>query len=241
MSKTIRLDKYLASLGITSRRSAKILLNKQNITINGERVYESGIRIQPEKDIVEINNKKIKHPALMYYMLHKPIGIISTTSDEYGRKNVTSLIKTKEKIYPIGRLDKDTSGLILLTNDGELTNKLTHPKFNIAKKYLLKIKDTPAEKQLFLLTNGVLLKDGLTKPAKIKIKKIKKDYTLLEMTISEGRNRQIRRMCEALKIQLLKLHRVQFGPLSLSSLKNGDFRKLTKEEINLLKTVTTEV
>jgi len=227
---TVRLNKYLANLGIASRRDIKIFLKQQTVTVNGQRVKESGFRIDPKKDDIRLNGEKIKQPELVYFLLNKPKGIVSTTSDEYGRKSVTSLISAKERIYPVGRLDKDTTGLLLLTNDGELTNHLTHPRFHVDKVYRLKITGIVSKEQLHALRNGVLLDDGITAPAQVTVL----SNNLLEMKIHEGRNRQIRRMCETVGIKLLELERIKFGPLSLKNLPMGKFRELTEAEIALL-------
>jgi 23S rRNA pseudouridine2605 synthase len=232
---TTRLNKYLANLGICSRRDVKKLLKEQNVTVNGERIKESGFRFDPRSDDIRLNGKKILLPKLVYYLLNKPKGVVSTTADEYGRKNVISLIPTKERIYPVGRLDKDTTGLILLTNDGELTNQLIHPKYHVDKVYHLTIKGSANTAQLTAFRNGVLLEDGITSSAKVVVLYIKGGVSELTVTIHEGRNRQIRRMCETVGVQLLELKRIKFGPITLGNVREGKFRELTKEEIISLK------
>lgn len=227
---TVRLDKLLSNAGYSSRRSIKKLLKENQVTVNGKEVMESGIRVN-QADEIKINGKKIKHEEFVYYLLNKPIGVISTSSDEYRRENVTDLVPNNIRVYPVGRLDKDTHGAILLTNDGELTHKLTHPKFHVPKKYLLKIEGNISDDKVQKLRNGVTLSDGITAPAKVK--KIKPN--ILEMEIFEGRYRQIRRMCEALFINLADLQRTDFGPIKLGNLKKRKYRKLTKEEIAKLK------
>lgn len=234
---TIRLDKYLANQGVCSRRDVKQLLKKDIVTVKGERVRESGTRIDPKNDDIRVNGHKIKQPEYVYYLLNKPKGIISTTSDEYGREDVTSFIPTTRRIYPVGRLDKDTTGLILLTNDGELTHALTHPKYHVYKIYRLTIKGEVHQEQLHALRTGVLLDDGITAPAQVKFLQRKADITSVEMTIHEGRNRQIRRMCETVGITLLELQRIKFGPIGLGQLKEGTYRELTTDEILALKKV----
>lgn len=232
---TIRLDKFLANAGILSRRGIKQFLKKETVTVNGKRVTESGIRLDPQKDIVLINGQKIKKPELVWYMLNKPMGYISTTSDEQGRQNVTELIDTHVRIYPVGRLDKDTHGLLLLTNDGELTHQLIHPKYHVPKVYRLVIQNKPNVKQIKLFQTGVMLDDGITLPSQTKIIMSNSKQTILEVTLHEGRNRQIRRMCEAVGLELLDLQRISFGPLKLGNLKLGNYRKLLNEEIQSLK------
>jgi 23S rRNA pseudouridine2605 synthase len=237
---TIRLNKYLANLGVCARRDVKALLKSQNVTVNGERVKEQGVRINPQKDDIRLNGKRLQPPTLVYYLVNKPKGIISTTSDEYGRKNVTSLVPKVGKIYPVGRLDKDTTGLILLTNDGELTNLLTHPSYHVYKMYRLIVAGRMTKEQLRALRNGVLLTDGITAPAQVKIIKEDSHQTILEMTIHEGRNRQIRRMCETVGAELLELDRVKFGPLSKGNVGLGKYRELKTEEIQSLRSTASK-
>ena len=232
---TTRLNKYLANLGICSRRDVKHFLKLESVTVNGEQAKEPGIRINPYHDTIHINGKVIKPPQLVYYLLNKPKGVVSTTADEYGRKNVISYIKSKERIYPVGTLDKDTTGLIILTNDGELTNMLTHPKYHVNKVYRVLVKGRVNAAQLKALRNGVLLSDGITSPAEVKIVTEKPHESVLEITIHEGRNRQIRRMCETVSLQLLELQRIKFGPLVIGKLEPGQYRQLTRDEIQTLK------
>jgi 23S rRNA pseudouridine2605 synthase len=231
---SIRLNKYLANLGICSRRNVESFLKEHTVTVNGQKVTEPGIRINTKNDTILLNGNKIKKPNFVYYLLNKPKGVVSTTSDEYGRKNVISLIPTNERIYPIGRLDKDTSGLLLLTNDGNLTNHLIHPRYHVDKIYRLTIRGQANDAQLKALRNGVLLEDGITSPAKVSVLKIG-TTSEIEMTIHEGKNRQIRRMCETVGIYLLELQRIKFGPISLGKIKEGEHRLLTENEIGLLK------
>jgi 23S rRNA pseudouridine2605 synthase len=232
---TQRLNKYLANLGICSRRNVEVFLKEHIVTIDGERVFEPGIRIDPEKNDIRLDGNTIRRPQFVYYILNKPKGVVSTTADEYGRKNVVSLIQTDERIYPVGRLDRDTTGLLLLTNDGELTNQLIHPKYHVDKVYRLTIVGTADGAQLRALRNGVLLDDGITAPAKVTVLTIKNTTSNLEMTIHEGKNRQIRRMCETVGINLLELERVSFGPITLGQLKSGKYRMLIKKEVITLK------
>ncbi len=232
---TQRLDKFLANNGIASRRGIKQFLKNENVTVNGKRVRESGTRIDIDRDDIRINNKKIKKASAVYFLLNKPKGIISTSSDEYDRTNVTDLIDTPHRIYPVGRLDKDTHGLILLTNDGQLTHKSTHPKFHVPKKYLLTIQGNVSEEKMNKLRNGIILSDGITAPAQVKLVKQKEKITFLEMEIYEGRYRQIRRMCQAIFLDLTDLKRIQFGPIKIGSLKEGDYRPLTPNEIEQLR------
>ncbi len=235
---TIRLDKFLSNSGYASRRSIKQFLRENTVTVNGVRAKESGQRINLDKDDIRINNKKIKREGFVYYLLNKPKGVVSTSADEFDRKNVVDLIDTDVRVYPVGRLDKDTHGLILLTNDGELTHKLTHPKFHVPKTYLLKIEGRVSEGKLEKLRNGIILSDGLTSPALVKVKRETEQTTELEMEIYEGRYRQIRRMCEAIHLPLLDLQRIKFGPIKIDKLKLEHYRELTKNEVDLLREST---
>lgn len=232
---TIRLDKFLANSGYASRRSIKLFLKENEVTVNGKRVRESGVRIDLDKDDLRIKGKKIQRQSFVYYMLNKPKGIVSTSADEFDRRNVVDLIDTNVRIYPVGRLDKDTHGLILLTNDGELTHKLTHPKFHVPKTYLLKIEGSVSEGKINKLKNGIILSDGLTSPAKVRVVKETENITELEMEIYEGRYRQIRRMCEAIFLPLVDLQRIKFGPIKISGIKLGQYKELTKDQVDSLK------
>lgn len=236
-SNTIRLDKFLANNGYASRRGIKDLLKYQTVTVNGTRVRESGTRINPT-DEIKINGKKIKTSKYVYFILNKPKGIISTSSDEFDRENVTDLVPSEQRVYPVGRLDKDTHGMILLTNDGELTHKLTHPKFHVSKKYILEIKGNVSDEKIKKLENGIILPDGITQPANVKKIKQTETSTILEMEIFEGRYRQIRRMCEAIFLPLLDLKRIQFGPIKIGELKEGKYRNLTEQEVESLRRAT---
>jgi len=235
----IRVNKYLANLGVCSRRDVKTFLHNNVVTLNREHILEQGVRFDPYKDVLQINGERIKPPKLVYYLLHKPKGVISTTADEFGRKNVTSLIPSNERIFPVGRLDKDTTGLLILTNDGELTNMLIHPKYKVNKVYQITIARKIHPTQLKALRNGVLLSDGITAPARVSIIKERPTISFLEMTIHEGRNRQIRRMCETVGIKLLELKRIRFGPLELEGLGVGKFRPLTQHEVQQLKKISS--
>lgn len=238
---TIRLNKYLANAGVCARRDVKQLLKDKTVTVNGERATEPGVRIDPRKDVIAIDGKKMTAPTLVYYLLNKPKGVVSTTADEFGRKNVTKLVPSEQRVYPVGRLDKDTTGLIILTNDGELTNLLTHPRYHVDKIYRLTINGRLDKFQLKALRDGVLLDDGITYPAQVTIIKESNENSIVEMKIHEGRNRQIRRMCETVDADLVALQRVQFGPIAINGLKEGAYRELTKKEIEVLQKTAKKV
>lgn len=236
MNSTIRLDKFLANAGIISRRGVKQFLKDNEVVVNGQRLEESGERIE-RNQIVLVNGQEVTKPGFVYFLLNKPIGIISSTNDEFARDTVVSLIDTTERIYPVGRLDKDSHGLVLLTNDGELTHQLIHPRYHVPKRYRIIVAGHPRSSQLQQLRMGVILEDGMTLPADVIIKEQSQEQTVLDITLHEGKNRQIRRMCEEVGIDLLDLQRIAFGPLTLGNLKRGEYRPLTKQEIQNLKDI----
>ena len=234
----MRINKFLSSLGIASRRAIDKYIEEGRIKVNGV-IASTGIDIT-EDDEIYIDNKKIETKRIeekVYFMLNKPLEVLSASSDDRGRKTVVDLIKTDKRIFPIGRLDYMTSGLILLTNDGELFNRLVHPKSEIYKKYYIKVFGEVKKKEIEELKKGVLLEDGKTLPAKISGIKYDKNKTSMYISIREGRNRQIRRMIEKFGYKVLMLRREKIGELSLGDLKEGKYRELTKEEIEYLYSV----
>lgn len=233
---SIRLNKYLANAGVVSRRGIKELLKKGLIIVNGVKVSEPGIRIDPEKDKIIVDGRVIsKNANFVYKILNKPHGVVSTTADEEGRTAVVDLVESAIRLYPVGRLDSDSIGLILLTNDGELTHKLTHPKFHIPKTYEVIVQGKVTSAQLQELSEGVLLKDGKTLPCEVKILEEFKFTTKVEIVLHEGRNRQIRRMMGKLGIEVHELKRVGIGDIRLGTLEDGQSRDLTEKEIQSLK------
>lgn len=236
--KTTRLDSYLAHLGIDSRRNIQAILKRYTVLVNGKRVEEAGTRINPENDTITINGKNVIVPQLVYFLLYKPKGYISTSDDEQGRKTVLDLVKSPTRIYPVGRLDKDSTGLMVLTNDGDLSNKLIHPKYHVPKTYEVLISGHVSDIKLQKLRNGVTLDDGMTRPAGVKVLRQTNSKALLQIVLYEGKKRQIRRMAEALELTVLDLKRVKFGPLTLGRLQPGNYRSLTKTEIGLLQAAT---
>lgn len=235
---TIRIDKFIANNGYVARRDVDVFLKTHVVTLDGERIFEPGIRFDPKIQKLLIDNKKIRQPEKMYIALNKPVGILSTASDERGRKTVLDFVETKERLFPVGRLDKDTTGLILLTNDGELMNKLIHPRYHIPKTYELTIQGMVSKTKQDAFRNGVILEDGKTQPAQITKVKTEHGQTTITLILFEGKKRQIRRMCEVLNIPLLYLNRIAIGPITLGKLALGEFRNLTTEEIEKLKNVT---
>lgn len=247
-SSSIRLNKYLAQLGVASRRKADELIIAGKIIVNGKIIIELGTKINPDKDQIEVNGKKIntKLEDLTYIILNKPKGYFSTTSDPYAKRTILDLLKSPIKkgqvagrgvlprLYPVGRLDQDSHGLILLTNDGDLTYKLTHPKYHIPKVYIVTILGFVTDQNISNLTKGVLLDDGKTKPCKIKIINRNPRQTQLEIILYEGKKRQIRRMCAALHLHLTDLQRIAIGRLKLGKLGLGKWKYLSTEEVKIL-------
>ena len=231
----MRINKFLSSLGIASRRAIDKYVEEGRIKVNGV-IASTGIDVT-EQDEIYIDNKKIETNRIeekVYFMLNKPLEVLSASSDDRGRKTVVDLIKTDKRIFPIGRLDYMTSGLILLTNDGELFNRLVHPKSEIYKKYYIKVFGEVKKEEIEELKKGVLLEDGKTLPAKVSGIKYDKNKTSMYISIREGRNRQIRRMIEKFGYKVLMLRREKIGELSLGDLEEGKYRELTKQEIEYL-------
>ena len=231
----MRINKFLSTLGIASRRTIDKYIEEGRITVNGNTAI-TGMDIS-ENDNIFIDGEKIKtiiDEKKVYFMLNKPLEVLSSSSDNRGRKTVVDLIKTDKRIFPVGRLDYMTSGLILLTNDGELFNRIVHPKSEIYKKYYVKILGEIKKEEIEELKKGVLLDDSKTLPAKISGIKYDKNKTSMYISIREGRNRQIRRMIEKFGYKVLMLRREKIGELSLGDLPEGKYRELTKQEVEYL-------
>ena len=237
VGKLERLQKYLARCGVASRRKAEAMIKQGLVKVNGQVISEMGFQVEPEKDKVEVQDRKIEpEKRKVYLLLNKPCRVVTTLNDPQGRKKVTDLLKgVPERVYPIGRLDYQSEGLLLLTNDGELTYRLTHPRFEIAKTYLVKVQGRVNKQNVDRLQKGVELEDGLTQPALVKIRQSEPAETFLEITIREGRNRQVRRMCEKIGHPVISLKRLKFGPVDLGNLKVGQYRELKPKEIQALK------
>jgi len=231
-----RLQKVIALSGYCSRRKAEELIQKRQVRENGELITEMGYKVNLT-DFIEVEGNPINNTEdKVYYLLNKPRGIVATTKDEKGRKTVVDLIKTNKRIYPVGRLDYDTTGLILLTNDGELTNYLIHPKNNIEKVYVAKIKGLITKDQVRRLCNGVIIDGKKTSKAKAKILKIDKktNSSVVELIIHEGKNHQVKKMFEAIGYNVLKLKRESIAFLTLDGLKSGEYRSLSVKEVKKL-------
>ncbi|MGI6084491.1 MAG: pseudouridine synthase [Acetivibrionales bacterium] len=235
MEDKIRLQKYIAQCGVASRRHAEELIRAGRVKVNGEIISEMGFRVS-DKDRIEVDGKLIKkEKELIYIMLNKPAGYVSTVSDPEGRKTVLDLIDgVKERIYPVGRLDYDTTGLLILTNDGDFAFRNTHPSQETRKTYIAKVLGTPSEKELQALRDGIMLDGKLTSPAQVEVMEIKQKSMVLRIIIHEGRNRQVKRMCEAVGHPVLRLKRTAIGRLTLGDLKPGEWRYLSDKEARLV-------
>jgi pseudouridine synthase len=228
----IRLNKFLASAGIGSRRKCDDYIVEGKITVNGEVVQQLGVKIDEFSDTVTFDGKEVKvERNLIYLILNKPKGIITSAKDEFDRNTVLDLIPIEERVFPVGRLDQDTTGLVLLTNDGELANKLIHPKFKIPKTYHVLLDKIIQPKDSYHFERGILLEDKKTAPCKISEIRIIDNCSFVEIILHEGRKRQIRRMFEVLGYEVVELDRIGFGPLTLAGLKRGEWRYLNKSEI----------
>jgi len=233
---TIRLEKYLALAGVASRRGSKDIIESGRVTVNGKKVFIPGTRINPEVELVKLDGQEvIIDRQLVYIMLNKPKGYVCTVDDEFDRPTVLDLLPDiKQRIYPVGRLDMDTEGLLLLTNDGDLTNRLIHPRYHVDKVYITWVEGEPSQQTLDRLRQGVKIETGLTSPAKVDIIQKSSGKTELKIIIHEGMKRQIRRMCREVGHEVLYLKRIQIGPIELGNLPIGEYRFLSKEEVNEL-------
>lgn len=230
-----RLQKYMASCGIASRRKCEEIITSGRVKVNDIVVKELGIKVSP-LDKVYVDGKLIaQEERKVYIALNKPTGYVSTVKDERGRKTIIDLIDIDERIYPIGRLDYDTSGLILLTNDGDIYNRIIHPREEKEKVYIAVVKGVPSKVELDNFRNGVDIGGYITAPSKIKVIRAFKECTEIEIAIHEGKNRQIRKMCSKIGHEVISLKRVRIGTIKLGSLKEGTWRFLTEEEIEYFK------
>jgi 23S rRNA pseudouridine2605 synthase len=226
----MRLAKFLAHSGVASRRAAEDLIRAGRVMVGGEVVTDPA-RDVDESSGVAVDAEPVKPEPLEVHMLNKPRGVVSTAADTHGRRTVTELVPSPRRLYPVGRLDADTTGLLLLTNDGELANRLTHPRYGVPRTYRARVVGRPDETAMRRLRDGVALEDGMTSPAKVR--RVKSH--VIELTITEGRNRQVKRMFEALGHPVEELERVAFGPLRLSGLAAGKHRRLTPAEVERLR------
>lgn len=235
----MRLQKYLASCGIASRRKCEEYILEGKVTVNGQMIQELGTKVSDGDEVAFCGKLVTMQQENVYYMLNKPVGYVTTVQDERQRQTVLDLVKDeKHRVYPVGRLDYNTSGLLILTNDGELTYGLTHPKHHVNKCYEVKVRGVLSESAQNALKTGVVLDGKMTYPAQLKILRKGEKSTLFHLTIHEGRNRQVRRMCEAVGYPVLSLKRISVGKLTLDDLELGTYRPLTKQEVQYLKRIS---
>ena len=231
----MRLQKFLADCGVASRRKSEKLISSGRVKVNGKTVTKMGFKINPKIDLVCVDNKNITPEGRkVYILLHKPKGYITTVREQFNRKKVVDLVDVPYRIFPVGRLDYNTSGLLILTNDGELTYKLTHPKFEVPKVYIARIKGIPDRKDLDNFKRGLKIENYVTAPAGIKILKKFGNDCLVEITIKEGKNRQVRKMCNAIGHPVLELKRIKIGKIGIGNLEVGNWRYLTGQEIEYI-------
>jgi len=225
-----RLQKVLARVGIGSRRVCEDLIAEGRVLVDGE-VAVLGRRVDVETALIELDGAPIGvRPDLVHYLLNKPAGVVTTADDPHGRPTVVGLVPTEPRVFPVGRLDFDTEGLLLLTNDGELAHRLTHPSFGVEKEYVVELQGSPSRAALRRLREGIQLDDGVTAPARAALL----EPSVLRLTIHEGRNRQVRRMCDAIGHPVVRLIRTRIGPLADRSLAPGAWRELTGDELRSL-------
>ena len=235
----IRLQKFMADCGVASRRKCEEYILKGLVRVNGEIVNKLGIKVVPDKDIVEYNGKKIQnvYNKKVYILLNKPIGYVTTVKEQFGRPTVMELVKkVKERVVPVGRLDMYTSGAIILTNDGDFVYKVTHPKYEIEKTYIVTLRGKVLPEEIEKLKNGVKIDDYVSGKAKVKVIKydVDKNESRLEIIIHEGKNREVRKMCEAIGKKVLALHRTKIGNIEVKPLELGKYRFLTAKEVESL-------
>ena len=231
----VRLQKFLSESGVASRRKSEELIEQGKVKVNGN-VAHIGDKINPKKDTVTVNGKKIvKQKSHTYIMLHKPRGFITTMSDEMDRKCVAQLIKdVPGRVYPVGRLDRDSEGMLLFTNDGEFANAMTHPKRHVPKTYRVTVRPSINEDQITRLTTGIMIDDRMTSPCEVRVITKEEGRVVLEIILHEGRNRQIRKMCEEVGLEVARLKRTAIGSIKLGMLKQGDYRELNEDEVRKL-------
>lgn len=233
----VRLQKFMAEQGIASRRKSEDLIRTGKVKVNGH-IAVIGQKINPKKDLVTVGKQKIVPPKtrnMIYIMLNKPRGYVTTVSDEYDRKTVMDLIPDiKERIYPVGRLDKDSEGLLIMTNDGSFTNCLTHPSHELAKVYRVTVRPAVDDEILYNLRNGIVIDGRKTAPADVTVLTEEENRVVLEFVLHEGRNREIRKMCESQGLEVARLKRTAVGSLKLGVLPQGKYRELTEQEVKKL-------
>ena len=235
MAEKNRLQKILAANGVSSRRKAEEMIAAGRVTVNGRKAG-LGDSADPDRDVIAVDGQRIVRSTQKYYLaLHKPRGFVTTMNDERDRKCVAQLVDgIGDRVYPVGRLDKDSEGLLLMTNDGDFANMISHPRQHIAKTYRVTVRPGISEEQLNRISTGILIEGKMTAPAKVRVLEQQGERVVLEIVLYEGRNREIRKMCEALGLEVARLKRTAIGPVRLGMLKQGAYRELSKEEIRSL-------
>lgn len=234
---TERLQKVMSEFGVASRRKCEEMIAEGKVKVNGCSITEPGCKVDKEKDIIEVDGKVIKSSdTRLYILLNKPAGYITSVRDQFGRPTVLDLLEgVSIRVFPIGRLDYDTEGLIILTNDGDLTYRITHPKHNIDKTYRALVKGRVNPEAVSSFSRGIAIEDYVTAPARLEIVKENKESSIVDITIHEGKNRQVRKMCSAIGHEVISLKRIRIGEIGLDYLKTGQWRYLSEAEINYLK------
>ncbi|KMT21381.1 pseudouridine synthase [Clostridium cylindrosporum] len=232
-----RLQKFLAKSGVCSRRKAEEFIFNKRVKVNGD-IVENIVLVDPDLDIIEVDGKRVCYEEKkVYIILNKPVGIITSSKDQFDRKTVVDIVNVEERVFSVGRLDYDTSGLLILTNDGDLSYKMTHPSHEVNKTYIALVEGIPSEEELERFRNGLEIEDYITSPASIKIINKVKGKSTLEIVIHEGKNRQVRKMCSAIGHDVITLKREKIGNLSLKGLEIGKWRYLNQDEIDYIKSI----
>jgi len=229
-----RLQKVMARAGVSSRRKCEQYILEGRVKVNGKTIHLLGTKVDPTIDSIEVDGKNLDFSRKRIYIaINKPTGYLTTVRDPYSRPIVMDLLDIpKASLFPVGRLDKDSEGVLLITNDGELAYRLSHPRFKVERTYRIAVRGHPDKHILECLSKGIILEDGLTAPAKVKLLERERDYSILDITIREGRKRQVRRMCEKVGHPVISLKRISMGPLELGDLRSGKYRTLTPVELS---------
>ena len=245
----VRLQKVLAAAGIGSRRACEAMIDEGRVEVNGKIVMEQGRRVDPERDVIRVDGSRVPPPRRhLYLVLNKPRGVVSTMDDPEGRRTLTDLLAGRvpgrrsdyDRLFHVGRLDTDTSGLLLLTNDGDFAQRLSHPSYEVPRTYLVEVSGVVSRQTLTTLQRGVMLDDGPVKPTSVSIVSVAENKSLLKITLHEGRNRIVRRTMEAVGHRVRRLSRTAIGPVRLGNLKSGEFRELTRDELGGLLDLTAD-
>lgn len=230
-----RLQKVLAGAGIASRRAAEEMIAAGRVSVDGTVVEVQGLRVDPETVRIEVDGERVNvHPSHVYFMVNKPAGVVTTANDPLGRPTIVEMVRSRSRLYPVGRLDADTLGLVILTNDGALTHRLTHPRYQVRRIYLAQVKGEIKPEAVQRLASGVELEDGPAKAHSAKIRRKARTRSHVEVTMTEGRKHEVRRMFEAVGFPVTDLVRIQYGPVKLGDLGSGESRRLSPEEVAAL-------